>query len=317
MSSELPEMDPVFKAVRRHLDQQAGQVDARTLLQKVRDGQKPTPRGRKVVKWAIVASFTTAIAASFAIFFVLGGGPEPRMATASELIQQAQESHATPTDRKYELLIEWEATPLRVNKIDPLFRKSTIWTRGDQFTMESINFVGDRFIWGQNKSGQIWVALNRKRGLVYEESEFGEPFIRHADMVSMRAVTLLSELLQQFELLRQDSGKPGEPIRIVANLRPQPGRPLPRFRYVELELDPETKVIRKAILKRMINGEVVNTMRFTLLETADQPEGAYELRGHLDDDGVELDGKPLPNGRPDPRARFRDEFLKRWQSKMK
>jgi RNA polymerase sigma-70 factor (ECF subfamily) len=96
----------------------------------------------------------------------------------------------------------------------------------------------------------------------------------------------------------------------------------PRFRQVELELDPETKVIRSAVLRREVNGETVGTLTFTLVETANLPDDRYDLRGHLDSDAEFLDCKP--NGKaPGPpqleqrRARLRDEFLKRMQGRFK
>ena len=52
------------------------------------------------------------------------------------------------------------------------------------------------------------------------------------------------------------------------------------LRRVELELDPDTKAIRSAVLTRQLNGEIVGTLTFTLLETATQPDRAYEVRGH-------------------------------------
>jgi hypothetical protein len=322
-----PPDDPLDRAVRRHLDREAATVDAAGMLVRVR-AARAVPSSRRV--WAAgVGGFAAgvAVAASVALVLLFGEGPQPAplaaRETPEEFVRQAREAHAAPTDRCYEVVNEWDPGPLNQAKLVPPVKRSRLWTRGDQFWIETTAPDGQLVAWGQTKDGKVWVAPTRKRGLVYEPTEVGEPIARYCDLMSLRAVSTLGELLERYDLFWREPARAGEPVRIVGLLRPA-GPPVARFRQVELELDPATKAIRKAVLKRTLNGEVVGTLTFTLAETADLPEESYDVRGHLDPDAVVLDGKFPPKlpgmpgpPRPDPRAKARDEFLKRMQERGK
>lgn len=318
--------DPIERAVRDHLDRAAAGVDARSILTRVKAaGASPSTvrRGwRTRLAWVSGAA-VTAVAAGIALVVLFGDhrptGDLVAKESPEELIRQAQVTHAAPADRCYAVAAEWDPNAAALVRVGPLARRAKLWTRGDQFWVEATAPDGHAVAWGQNKDGTIWIAPNRRFGLVYDPTEVAEPILRYCDLMSLRVVTTLGEVLEQYDLFRRDSGLPGEPVRIDATLRQLPRNPTPRFRRVELELDPDTKVIRKAVLTRQINGEPVGTLTFTLVDTAAQPDRAYEVRGHLDDDGRVFDGKfqpKLPGGpqmRPDPRAKVRDEFLKRMQ----
>src|SRR5262249_31478159 len=156
----------------------------------------------------------------------------------------AQVTHAAPADRCYTVVAEWDPNAAALVRIGPLARGAKLWTRGDQFWVEVTAPDGHAVAWGQKKDGTIWIAPNRRFGLVYDPAELTDPILRYCDRMSLRMVTTLGEGLEQYALSRADSGLPGEPIRIDATLRQLPRNPTPRFRRVELELDPDTKVIR-------------------------------------------------------------------------
>jgi hypothetical protein len=314
---------PIDDAVRRHLDAEAAKVDARAVLARVKAATAPAkPSGiRKAAAiWVSGALTGGAVAAAVLLsFFLTAPLPTARVATAAELVEQARETHAAPTDRCYDVVAEWNPDPLRKEKLEPIVQASRLWTRGDQFWISTKGQFGNKLEWGQDKAGKLWIALGPKRGLTYDPSEVGEPVQRYCDLMSLRVVSTLGDLLQGYDLKRRDGGKPGDPIRIEANLRPNPLNPNPKFGFVGLDLDPETKVIRKAVLNRQLNGEPVGTLTFTLAETGDLPDDQYEIRGHLDPDAVVLDGRfPPPGIGPAPRdprdrdrAKFREDFLKK------
>lgn len=321
--------DPITDAVRRHLDRAAATVDARAVLAGVKartaaNLATPAPARsgfrRTAAVWASGAITGAAVAAGVMLYFFLNAPlPTAQLATAAELVEQARETHAAPTDRCYDVVAEWNPAPLQKEKLEPIVQSSRLWTRGDQFWIRTKGQAGNKVEWGQDKAGKLWIALTPKRGLTYDPSEVGEPVQRHCDLMSLRVVSTLGDLLQGYDLTRRDGGKRGEPVRVEANLRANPNHPNPKFGYVGLELDPDTKVIRKAVLRRQMNGETVGTLTFTLVETGDLPDDQYDIRGHLDPDGVVLDGKFPPPGMGlpprdrDPRAKFRDDFLKKIQ----
>lgn len=299
---------PIDGLVRDHLDREAAKVDAHAMLTRVK-ASGVTPR-RSRLRWVGVA-VGAAMAAGLAFLFLTGNGPEPKPLAASpeELLRESRATHEAATDRCYAVVAEWEPIPLRVLKLEPIVRSSKLWTRGDEFWIETTDPLGRTIAWGQTRDGKVWVAPSRAIGLVYDASDVGEPLARYCELMSLRVVTTLGELLAGYDLFRRDSGQPGEPIRIEANRRPIDGL-AQRFGQVALELDPDTKAIRKAVLTRRVNGETVGTLTFTLVETAQLPDDQYTVRGHLDAAHTIYDGK-LAAKRPDPRVKLRDEMLRR------
>ena len=320
--SDDPLSDPVERAVRAHLDAEASRVDAARVLARIHAASAPAIPRRPLRRWASVATVAAAVAATVVFLVLPVGTPEVVVAqeSAETLVRQAQTVHDDRVDRCYQIVADWDPALLKRAKLEPMLRTPRLWTRGDTFWIESTAADGHRVAWGRTTDGSVWVAPNRKRGLIYEASEISEPIARYCDLMSLRPVTTLGELLAHSEMHRRDEGKPGEPIRIEAFNRPTPLNPTPGFRRIELTLDPVTKVMQSARLWRVMNGEVVGTLTFTLVETKQIDPAQYELRGHLDADATILDGKPMPKlpaGRLDPRAMWRDEMLKRLQERSK
>jgi hypothetical protein len=316
-----PDHHPIDDIVRDHLDRQAAGVDARCILAGVKDRSRSVPSAgptrRKWLRVAVGAGAGAAVAAGLGGLYFFGETPPvapARAATAEELVREAKEVHARPTDRCYDVTAEWEPALFQLLKLPPIVRKSRLWTRGDQFWIES-GADGAKAAWGQDSQSRVWVALTRKHGLRYEPAEVGDPVARYCDLMSLRMVSTLAEVLETFDLFRKDGGAPGEPIRIEAAVRqPVVARNL-RFREIALTLDPDTKVVRQAALKRQVNGVTVASLTFNLADTSPQPDERYELRGHLDADAEVLDG--TDRRRLDRRTRFRDEFLRRIQGRLK
>ena len=156
---------------------------------------------------------------------------------------------------------------------------------------------------------------NRKHAVVFDKNELNDPLARHCELMSLRVASTLGEVLEKYDLFRKDAGEPGEPIRIEADLRPGllPGA---RIRKLELELEPGTKAVRKAVLHRYLNGAFEGTITFTLTETGTKADDFYTLKGHTDPRAAIHDGKPLPNPPANnPRAKLREELLKKWQKR--
>lgn len=315
----MPPDDPLDAAVRAHLDAEAAGVDARRVLAGVKRRQaaaRPTTR-RGWLKWATLGA--AAVAACLLVGLFLTGnpvGPPPRTATAAEILEEARTVHQAPgIDRCYQVTADWDIKPM-MPRLGPA-RTATVWTRGDQFVVLSSVDGGQEWAWGQAPDGGVWLVPTRKHAIVFSKDELNDPLARHCELMSLRLASTLGEVLERYELFRKDTGQPDEPIRIEANLRPGvfPGA---RFRKIELELEPVTKTVRKAVLHRYLNGAFEGTITFTLTESATRSDDFYTLKGHTDPRAVIHDGKPLPNPPPpsnSPRAKFRDELMKKWQNR--
>jgi hypothetical protein len=303
---------PIDAAVRTHLDAEAGKVDARRVLAGVKARQaRRTVVLRRTLRWVSLGA--AAVAACLLVgLFLTGSTPvPPKEASAAELVLEAKTVHeSTATDRCYQVTADWDLKP-GMPRI-PAARNATVWTRGDQFVVLSAVDDGPPWVWGQQADGRVWLAPNRMHAVVFDRDELNDPLARFCELMSLRLATTLGDMLEKYELFRKES-EPGEPIRIEAALRPAlfPGA---RFRKVELELDPDTKTVRSAALHRYLNGAYEGKITFTLTETGSKPADFYTLEGHTSMFRAVHDGKPLASP-PPPRAKLREELLKKWQNR--
>lgn len=319
--------DPLDDAVRSHLDAEAGKVDALRVLAGVKQRQsRRTVVLRRTFRWVSLSA--AAVAACLLIgLFLTGNTPAPdkqasAKPSAAELVQEAKAVHETNAlDRCYQVQADWDLKP-GMPRIPPT-RNATVWTRGDQFVVLSAVEDGPPWAWGQQADGRVWLAPNKLHAIVFDKDELNDPLARFCELMSLRVVTTLGEVLEKYDLFRKDDGEPGEPIRIEATLRPGLF-PLARFRQVELELDPDTKAVRSAVLHRYLNGMYEGKMSFTLTETAAKPADFFTLEGHTAPRRIVHDGKPMLNPPPpplppppNPRAKLREELLKKWQQRGK
>jgi hypothetical protein len=220
----------------------------------------------------------------------------------AELVRAAVTVHSDDTDRRYEVKVEradLSALARRFPNLPPpqyhdLVRDSTLWVRGEQFWVDPGPDAKTR-AWGRDRDGRVWVALGPRLGVQFAREEAGDPIARLCDQMSLRVPTLAAELLDGYELSREDAADGAESVvRIAGALRP-PGREF-AAPWVALEIDPRTKVIRKAVQKRAVFGVPVGTFTYTLQETAKLPDALYDVRGHLDPGARVWDAR-------DPRAR--------------
>ncbi len=313
--------DPLDSAVRTHLDAEARAVDARRVLAGVKRRQsRRTVVVRRTFRWVSLGA--AAVAACLLVgLFLTGNTPVPSKTvsaepSAAELVQEAKTVHETTAlDRCFQVQADWDLKP-GPGRLPPT-RNATVWTRGDQFVVLSAVDDGPPWAWGQQADGRVWLAPNKLHAIVFDKDELNDPLARFCELMSLRLVSSLGEVLVTYDLFRKDHGAPGEPIRIEATLRPAVF-PLARFRQVELELDPDTKAVRSAVLHRYAAGVYEGKISFTQTETGTKPADFYTLDGHTLPRRVVHDGKPMPMPPvPNPRAKLREELLKKWQQRGK
>jgi hypothetical protein len=262
-----------------HLRRQAETVDAGALLARVRAGASPArtlrlPRPGRRARWAVLT------AAGLLAAFLAGQYLGPAQAGAETLVREAREAHALPLDRCY--LVQWVpaagSLPARLPRLAQA-RETRLWTRGDRFWLESTD-PGRRWAWGRDDRGAVWLALGRGHGLRYEPGEVPEPVAAACDVCGMRVETLLGDVLADFDLRREPPGPGSTAYRVRAE--PKPGRAHPALRSALLEVDAETRVLRRLVLERTRRGKPLASVTFTLVESGARPDGTYQLEGHLD-----------------------------------
>jgi hypothetical protein len=277
---------PIDDLVLRHLRRQSDTVDPGLLLQRVR-----ARAGRELPRTAPLRSgrrhwsrLVLGLAASIAIVIAFLGGRHARLAQAQPetLLREARQIHDLPVDRCY--LVQSVPDPSGPLAGRPLFgqpRETRLWTRGDRFWVESTRSERT-WAWGQDEQGNIWLALGGQRGVQFAPGEAPEGVLLAAEVCTLRLDTLLDLLMTRCELTREypEGPSPGATLRIVA--RPRPGAGATRLRSAVLDLDAETRVLRRLVLERnTLEGRPLATVTFTLIDSQPQDDQRYLLRGHL------------------------------------
>jgi hypothetical protein len=159
-------------------------------------------------------------------------------------------------------------------------RETRLWTRGDRFWMESTN-PERHWAWGRDDQGCLWLSLAGRHGVRFEADETPEGLAIACDVLSMQVETLLEEVLSDFQLSRET----GESLGPVATHRiraePKAGAAPPGLRGAVLDIDTETRVLRRLVLHRARRGMPVATVTFTLVDNRPQADASYTLEGHL------------------------------------
>jgi hypothetical protein len=156
------------------------------------------------------------------------------------------------------------------------FRTTRLWTRGDRFWIESTN-PRARWAWGRDEDGTIWLAPGPRRGVRIDPDEAPRWLTHACDISELLPEHLLGELLRDFDLVREDGQTPA--TQVIRATR-KPGRWAPPLRSAVLELDTETKALRRVVLDRAGPLRAVTTT-YTLAETQTQSDDRYRLEGHL------------------------------------
>lgn len=281
MEPRPPDDDDLDRLLADHLGRQAERIDVGPLLNRIRETSKQNPppmparesRWRRVAAWAL----PVAIACGIAAIVVFPPRAEPLRASPQALLQEAQKAHHLPLDRCY--LVELQRTDEADDGPPVPFRTTRLWTRGDRFWFEA---TGPRnpaikWAWGRDENGTIWVAPRPHFGVRVEPDETPPFLARLCDIQELRPEHLLNDLLRDFDLVREEGETPA--TQVIRATR-KPGRWAPPIRSAVLELDTETKALRRVVLDRMTPARAITTT-YTLVETQTQADDQYRLEGHL------------------------------------
>ena len=230
------------------------------------------------------------------------------MARGETVVREARRAHSMPIDRCYLVEVRRESSVVaELSPTTPQVRVTRLWSRGDRFWVESAR-PDQRWAWGRDDANRFWIAFGPHTAVRMEPDEVPYWLNLYCDLHSLNVEQLLGEVLSRFELTREtgpgDSGS--STIRILATA-PIELRPFPSIRTIELEIDAETRVIRRMVVRRVLNGQPFATVTYTLAETDALDPANYQLEGHLDGPLGDLHPGPraaAPEGTPDPMVRW-------------
>ncbi len=199
-------------------------------------------------------------------------------ASPEALVREARAAHALPVDRCYLIETEWQGAAPR--RDFPLLAPDGVrlWTRGDRFRIESTVGKGP-VSWGRDEQGRIWLAVLPRVGVRFDEGEAPESLAFACDVYSLRLETLLDVLLKEFDLHREPGADRTATQHIIATLKP--GGQGRFMRSARLEVDSESKVVKKLVLDRVFPHGFAATVTLTLVESTVLNEASYELEGNL------------------------------------
>ncbi|MBL8810986.1 MAG: hypothetical protein JNM43_12480 [Planctomycetaceae bacterium] len=290
----LPDVLSLDDLVKQHLDAQAASADVRRLQERLADSLAadtvshlaspevpalvPADSNRPVSskshgssRW-IRAITTLTVSALVLAAFLLGRFESTVEASPAELLRAAQETHAGPIERVYLVKVERAAFPA------PSFALPTearVTVLGDRFRVE-MNRGERRMQWGRDASGTVWMVTHFGRGLQIAPSEAGPGLEQLTDIYSLNLETLLDDVLAHCRLEREDSSPSVH--RIVAKaVRPGRGGIV----AAEIEVDRETKAIRKLVIERNRPQRWGMKVTFLLTDSQVADESQYSIEGHL------------------------------------
>jgi hypothetical protein len=224
------------------------------------------------------------LAATAAVLLAFLGGRlvGPAQAQPDVLLREASQAHALPIDRCYLVqIVPDQKGPMAGRTLFGQPRKTLLWTRGDRFWLESIR-PDRRWSWGQDDQSNIWVALGGQRGVQFAPGEAPEGIALAAEVCTLQPETLLNLLRTRTDLRRESSEGSGPVATWRIRARPRRGHGLIQLRSAVIDVDAETRVLRRLVLERNTrDGRPLATVTFTLIDSQPQDDLLYQLRGHL------------------------------------
>lgn len=222
-------------------------------------------RGRSRRLWQSVGF--VGVVAAIACAFLVGRWENTAWANAVTLMKSAIEPHAEPVERVY-LVTEQRSVTTKASD----FRLPThvrVATMGDRFWVE-VGRDAEQWKWGREGNGALWMTLGPQRALKIEHDEIGLPLRITSELHGLEVNSLLNGILKNCRLTRESDRD------TVAVITATPRWRWSKLRSVTLEIDRETKAVRKLVLDR---EQVVTT--FLLIESRSPKESLYRAEGHL------------------------------------
>lgn len=308
---ERPTDDPLLRVLRDHLDRQEQAVDVGPLAARILGRQGTASRPEPVrlarrpwAKWGLGLG-TAGIAAAVLLVVFLMPSAEVR---AEHAIREAEAALRLPVERCY--LVEVRPDGDGVGEDVLPTRTMRVWAAEDKFRVEMTrgNF---RWSWGRDADGVVWLTSNPQRGLRIAPDEQGPGLLWMAELYGLRPETLLSQILAHCRL-REDP-RPGANYPRVIHAEPRAAARQVWLRSATLELDAETKAVRRLTLKRANKADGgTTTVTFTLIDTRPVEHARYGLEGNLVEPFQIYDLNIQPERRREILARWVGQHVDAW-----
>ena len=252
----------------------------------------PSPWRRGVVWLSAAAILLTAA-------FLLGRQASTAVASPATLIQEAARTHSVAIERVYQV----EAARSTRSPETETPRDVRVTTLGDQFFVE-MNRGQRRLVWGRSLNNGVWICLGPSQAILIEPGEVGAPLEYLANLYSLQLESLLDTFVRKCQLSRADETDTTHVINVLPRRAWRGGW----LRSAQIEIDRETKVIRRLTIDRDTPTHGPSTLTFTLLDSRPAEESRYQPAGHLT--------PPFQLQTRDSQPDTRRELLRTWFSPL-
>lgn len=233
------------------------------------------------------AGFVTLAAFVFLAFTLFRGG-DAGFANAATIIRAAINTVGQNIERIYVV----EVT--KGDAISPeIARTARIVTQGDRFWVE-MNRGKQRWTWGRMADDSVWLALGPRHAILLSSDEMGDPLKHIVDIFSLRTEELLQDVLSNCEL---DYSQPDEVTHRIVAVPKSGYRHRRRLQRAVLDVDMETKAVRKLTIERQFADGHTSTQTFTLVDTRASDDSLFRPAGHLSGDTQIFDHSSSPDRR--------------------
>jgi hypothetical protein len=230
------------------------------------------------------------------VVIVAGRTEKEAFADATQIVQAAVHAHAEPVERVYAVNVERDDSSAVPSALPNDVRVSTL---GNRFWVE-IRSPRGHLCFGRGEDGEIWVALGRWRGMRIEPDEVGPMLQDIADLYSLNLESLLQGVLEGHEFERPVT----EGTTRVIKATPKSSN-RGWVRDVTIEVDQETKAVRRLVVQRLAPRGGSATVTFTLVDARLPDESQYRLEGHVS----ESDRVLTRDSRPDRRRVLLENWI--------
>ena len=266
------------------LSEEVGAESLTALVDLVADQSSVVTRGSfstfRTVKlpirlWKPLSWMAAAAVITLAAFFV-GRWNNTALASPARVVRAALVAHHQTVERIYVVEVARKSSPQENPSGVEELRDVRIHTQGDRFYVE-MNRDTRRWVWGRNSEGAYWLTLGPRRAMQIEADEAGAPLQLIGDLYGLELETLLDSLLKYCRLTHSDESESLHVITATPWRRWQL-----RIQSATIEVDRETKAVRRLILNQLLPERGECTVTFTLVDSGIPDESKYSVEGHLE-----------------------------------
>lgn len=245
-----------------------------------------------------------AIVAALLVAFLVGRWENSALASAATVVRAAMETHAEPVERVYIVQTERSTTG------DAGFNPPSdvrVATQGDRFYVE-MNRGERRWFWGLDANGAIWLTLGPRRAIVVDQDECGVPLQYISNLYTLNLESLLQNFLKHCTLTHEEGPGATHSITATPKRRWHGGW----LRQATIEVDRETKAVRRLVIERDIPQHGTSTVTFTLVDSRTPDESKYRPEGHLSEPFRLLTRETQPDKRRELMTNWFGPAAERW-----